>query len=345
VELIKVVARDGDSLHADLYDQGKWNWKYKDLPTGKVLVYLCKEADQLLGYLHFPIYKASFKGVERQLACLQDVAVSEAARGKGIFKKMILHAFADLENHGIDFLLGYPNGNAIHTYKKYTQFRQIAEYGTYILPIRLGNVIGAKVKALGLGKLVGSLAQPFYNILRVKSLDSRFTLGSQAQPDAAIARVFQSHTSQFSFSVTRDLPFLQWRYGRKPHNPYRFFTLSIEDKVIAAAAVSVEPLFGCTIGVIADFAADPAYPGALSQLLLQIRKRHRDHISEPLDMLYISSNDNHGAIFINAGFWKVPAKLNPRPLYLFGLDVAEVGSPELFDPKNWNYNLAEWDVL
>lgn len=339
------MARDGDSLHADLYDRDKWNWKYKELPTGQTLVYLCKEGEQLLGYLHFPVYTAIFDGQEKKVACLQDVAVGEAARGKGIFKKMVLHAFADLKNHGVDFLLGYPNGNAIHTYQKYTQFKQIAEYGTYVLPIRLGNVVGAKIKAGGLGKLAGAVAQPFYNALRLKSIDTAYMLASQSQPDADVAGIFEAHNAQYRFHLKRDLPYLTWRYGRKPHNPYTIFTLAKDDRKVAAAMVSVEPLFDCTIGVVADFAADPAHPEALAQLLLQIRKHHTSHGMEPLDMLYISSNSNLERRFTAAGFLKVPAKHNPRALYLFGLDVEGSGDARLFEERAWNYNLAEWDVL
>jgi hypothetical protein len=89
---IKQILTEGDSHNAAAFNKQYWEWQYKNLPSGRSVVYMCRLGNEIAGYYHAPFYSGQVKGKEKLFAMVQDVAVNNEVRGKGVFKKLADYA-------------------------------------------------------------------------------------------------------------------------------------------------------------------------------------------------------------------------------------------------------------
>ncbi|MEO8148181.1 MAG: GNAT family N-acetyltransferase [Bacteroidia bacterium] len=344
-QLMNVVAkvlRDGDSLHAEKYDMNKWRWKYYVMAYSEPRIYICKEGEEIIGYYHCPVYRGTVNGVAKKFAMVQDVGMSEAARGKGVFSKLATYATNDLKSSDINVLYTFPNDKSIHTFIKYNGYSKIQTLSTFILPVKFGNIIAAKIKLLGIEKLIGGVMDGVYS-LKTPSLKNKFSIKLEEKITPEIVEVFLDFGKRFKITLTRDYDYLHWRFEQKPHGKHYFFTASEGEKIVAVAVISVEDLLGSKAAVIIDFAVRGDNDEAFAQLINHIRKNYKNYFDEPIGMFYTSTISNNETLFKKAGFIKIPERINPRALHLLGNNVSE--NENVLDAGNWNITLSEWDVL
>ena len=341
VALMAKVLKDGDSLHAEHYNLNKWQWKYFQLPNCEAQIYLCKEADQLLGYYHCPTYFGSIDGQEKKFAMVQDVGVSEAARGKGVFRKLAEYATRELLKSGVNFIYTFPNKKSIHTFLKYNAYQTIETYSTFVMPVTSSQVIAAKLKLPFLPKMLGYFVDNVYGV-KLKKIRKDCELKLEEKLTQEHVDLFLHFNKNFKNSLTRDYTYLHWRFEQKPHHRPLLISLSRGGKILALAFVSKEVLLGSKTAVILDFAC--LSPIDFQQLISLLRKQASRLFGEKIGLLYSSASSTNNKLFTQAGFFKIPEKLNPRPLHLLGKNVSE-NEQEVLNPKNWNFTLSEWDVL
>ena len=341
VALMAKVLKDGDSLHADKYNLSKWIWKYFQMPGAEAQIYLCKENEAILGYYHCPVYRGSINGVPKKFAMVQDVGVSEVARGKGAFRKLAEYATEQLMQSGVNFIYTFPNKKSIHTFLKYNAYQKIESYSTFVLPVKSAEVIAAKIKLLGLHHLAGLVIDQLYK-LKLSRANKNYKLHVEEKLQNETVSLFLQFNRNFPNKLTRDYDYLHWRFEEKPHHKPQLFTLVKEDKIVAAAFISTEDLLGSKAGILLDFACQT--PADFKQLVVQIKAQAAIHFKHKIGLLYTSVSSSNNALFSQAGFLKIPEKLNPRALHLLGKNVSE-NEREVLDPKNWNLTLSEWDVL
>lgn len=341
VAVMSKVLRDGDSLHADKYDSTKWYWKYFALPHAKPQIYICKEGESILGYYHCPVYEGKIKGEHKRFAVVQDVGVSEAARGKGVFRKLAEYANAQLMQSEVNVVYTFPNGKSIHTFLKYNGYSKIETFSTFVLPVKVEHIIASKIRFLNIHKLIGVAADVIFNV-KTASRNTDFILEQQATITAEMVELFLAFNAQFLNSLTRDYAYLHWRYEIKPQAKHYFFTLRKGEKLEACVVLSVEDLLGCKALVVLDFAT--VSNEAFAQLMAEIRKNAPRFFDENIGMFYTSVSNTNNDIFLKSGFVKIPEKLNPRALNLLGKNITEQ-QVEVLNSSNWNFTLSDWDVL
>ncbi len=339
--LMTKVLRDGDSLHADKFNLIKWKWKYFDMPDARPLIFLCKEAGSILGYYHCPVYRGTLKEKKSSFAMVQDVGVSEAARGKGVFRKLAEFATAELMKSGVNFIYTFPNGNSIHTFLKYNGYSRMETFSTFILPIKTEKIIASKIRFLYVNKIIGALADTLYS-LRMPKINANYQLVLEEKVTDEMAQLFLQFNAQFSNSLTRDYTYLHWRFEQKPHGRIYRFSLKRDDKLEAIALISLEELLGCKAAVVLDFASTS--PTSFSQLIAKIKAQAADYFETIPALFFTSVSNSNNSLFQESAFLKIPERLNPRALHLLGKNVTE-NELDVLDAKNWNFTLSDWDVL
>lgn len=341
LELISKVLIDGDSLHAEKYDYEKWFWKYFLLHNAEPRIYICKENQEIIGYYHCPIYIGTINGVAKKFAMVQDVGMSEAARGKGVFSQLAVYANEDLKESGVNFIYTFPNDNSIHTFIKYNDYKKMQTLSAFILPVNFGVIIASKFTFLGIEKMVGSVLDFLYQF-KIPSQKTGYTFKKEEHLSEAIIETFMVFAKRFNNSLTRSMDYLKWRYEFKPHSKHYFFTASSNDKIVAVVIIGIDNLLGSNAAIILDFAAID--DRAFSQLLVDIRKNCEHYFNLKIGLLFTSTTSNNDILFKQAGFTKIPESLNPRPLNLLGKNITE-NETEVLNPSNWLVTLSEWDVL
>lgn len=341
IAVMSKVLLDGDSLHADKYDYQKWYWKYYALPNAQPQIYICKEGDSILGYYHCPVYLGKIKGEIKKFAVVQDVGVSEAARGKGVFRKLAEYATEQLMKSEVNVIYTFPNAKSIHTFLKYNGYSKIETFSTFILPVKVENIIAAKIRFLNIHKVIGVASDLIFDA-KAASRNSDFIVEKQERITPDMVELYLAFNAQFANALTRDYAYLHWRYEEKPHGKHYFFTIRKGEKPAACVILSVEELLGCKALVILDFAMISTE--AFAQLIAVIRKDFRKYFNENIGMLYTSVSNSNSDSFLKSGFVKIPEKFNPRALHLLGKNVSE-NQTEVLTASNWNFTLSEWDVL
>ncbi len=341
IRLMAKVLRDGDSLHADKYDLQKWMWKYYLLPHAAPQIYLCKEGAAILGYYHCPVYVAQLNGIKKKIAMVQDVGVSEAARGKGVFRKLAEYATEQLLKSDVNMIYTFPNGKSIHTFLKYNGYTKIETFSTFILPVKIENIIAAKINLLNIHRVIGVVSDFFYSS-KVPSLRPDYKIELQKNLSPEMAQLFLEFNTQFKNSLLRDYDYLHWRYEEKPHGKPYFFSATKDGVMVAAAIISIEDLLGSKAAVVLDFACTS--PIDFAQLMAHLRKNCSVYFKEKLGMFYTSTSNTNNELFLKSGFLKIPEKFNPRALHLLGKNVSE-NETEMLTATNWNFTLSDWDVL
>lgn len=341
ISLLSKVLRDGDSLHADKYDFSKWWWKYYAMPHAEAHIFLCKEGEQILGYYHCPVYKGIMNGEAKKFAMVQDVGVSEAARGKGVFRKLADYATAQLLQSDVSFIYTFPNKKSIHTFIKYNGYRKIETFCTYVLPVSSATILASKMSFAGLHKLVGGFFDLLY-ALRIPKSKKGYSFFCEEKMNVEMVGVFEQFNRNFKNKLTRDFNYLTWRFEQKPHGKTYFFTAVKDNKTVAVLVVSVEDLLGSKAAVILDFASISTE--AFAQLIVHLRKHSAKYFTEKIGLFYTSVSASNSKFFQTSGFVKIPERLNPRALHLLGKNVS-ANESEVMNAANWNFTLSEWDVL
>lgn len=341
ISLLSKVLRDGDSLHADKYDFSKWWWKYYAMPHAEAHIFLCKEGEQILGYYHCPVYKGILNGEAKKFAMVQDVGVSEAARGKGVFRKLADYATAQLLQSDVSFIYTFPNKKSIHTFIKYNGYRKIETFCTYVLPVSTATILASKMSFAGLHKLVGGFFDLLY-ALRIPKSKKGYSFFCEEKMNVEMVGVFEQFNRNFKNKLTRDFNYLTWRFEQKPHGKTYFFTAVKDNKTVAVLVVSVEDLLGSKAAVILDFASISTE--AFAQLIVHLRKHSAKYFTEKIGLFYTSVSASNSKFFQTSGFVKIPERLNPRALHLLGKNVS-ANESEVMNAANWNFTLSEWDVL
>ena len=272
---------------------------------------------------------------------VQDVGVSETARGKGVFRKLADYATEQLMKSEVNVIYTFPNGKSIHTFLKYNGYSKIETFSTFVLPIRIENSIASKIKFLNIHKLLGVVSDFVYG-LKVPSLNPEYTIHAEEKLNEEMVNLFLQFNAGFKNSLTRNYDYLHWRYEQKPLGQHYFFSAKKQGRIVAIVIISIENLFGSKAAVILDFALDST--AAFAQLIAHIRKKYFLYFDEELALFYTSTSSTNNLIFSKSGFLKIPERLNPRALHLLGKNVTE-NKQEVLNPGNWNFTLSEWDVL
>lgn len=340
IKLQKKILTEGESHIAEQFGKPYWEWQYRQLPAHYSEVFICKSKEEIAGYYHAPVYEMQFNGEKKFFAVVQDVAVSDKLRGQGVFRKLAEFATEGLIHSGIDAVYTYPNDKSIKTFLKYNGYQKIYTYDSFLLPLDFRKLIRAKIDFPLLGNITGSILNLFFMKRFKASAHERFSVLKNA--DESIARLFQKFAGSFPVSRKRDLNYLKWRYEQRPDSNYFYLTYSEQNQLKAVAVFKKDIMLNAEALLLMDFTFT--------------EEKHLHRLLKYAAVSAVSISDGRPAfIFMaycchrirqitKAGFFKVPERLNPRPVHLL---VKNISSEEqlLLQPENWLATLGDWDVF
>lgn len=341
IERMKEILAGSDAHNAAGFGAAHWRWQYEDLPGGQAAVYLAMIDGEIHGYYHVPFYAGTVRGRACTFAAVQDVAVSEAMRGQGVFRQLAQYANDDLERHA-DLVITFPNDRSIHTFEKYNDYARLTTLDAYLLPLRSAKVIRARRRMAGIEHVLGAIGDTF---VRLRSV--RRPAGLQIEPlpraTAQLAGLFERHAETWSTGVRRSVEYLQWRVFDKPGDPYTVLVSRQGENLTAAAIFREDHILGCDALVLMDFAFLPDTQGHLLALVQHVKRNASDHFARRPALIFAGGNSQTLGQLRRIGFFRVPAALNPRPLNLLVRDVRTGVVP--MDPTDWHITLSDWDVF
>ncbi len=345
VSMIKASMMENDSHNKDVFDKDYWLWNYTGLEGGQTLVYVAKNhAGKIVGHYHFIILDGKYPDGSTKYTLIQDAGVDPAYRNMGIFKTISLKGKADLEERGVKIIETFPNVRSKHSFSKNTQYSIIGMIPSFVQVYDGTYLASAKAPMKGLGKILGSMASGLLSLARFYTPPK----GSRVEVDQMLSEelldVYRDFSSTFSYGLTKDRNYVQWRFLDKPGYEHYFAKIyDAEDRLMALAVMKPDTIMGVRCLVMVDMAHRPDQEKFFLHLLTQVRKRHQEFFGEKLGLLYTSVNGQIGKKLWKAGLISLPKKVNPRVIPLMVSNTEEVDG--FYDPARWQVCLCDWDVL
>jgi N-acetylglutamate synthase-like GNAT family acetyltransferase len=318
---IKKIMLEGDAHNLQNFDEQYWQWQYQNLPTSKANIYVARNAqNEILAYYHVPMYDGVMQNQKVQFGMIQDVAVSDTLRGRGVFRQLAEFANAHLNQQGLGCIYTFPNTKSIHTFIKYNGFADIATLPAYILPLNTAQIIKSKLNIPFISDAIGAAADLF--LLLIKQNANNLSVQTHETFSNELEHVFTQYQQTFSFGLVKSNTYLNWRFVQKS----KHFIFSINDtqtnKIVAVAVFKKDLIMRMNCLVLMDFACIPSYEKSLQQLISNVAKHHLQLCKEKFALLFTSCNTAFNNHLKQIGFFKIPDSKNPRPLHLLVRPVA-----------------------
>ncbi len=342
IQAVKTVLTESQSHKAD-YIERLWSWNYKNLPTGQCDVIAAIEDNKILGYVHIVYVHAKVHQENCIAAILQDGGVLAEARGRGLWRKITLHAVEVIESSEVRLIYAYPNVKAIHTWRKYNKFQKVFDYQTYILPLDGPAIVKSKINIPILGTLAGVTLQSINNLRLSSKKDIELVSIEYNEIKPNTANLFNEYSAQYNIHVIRGKAFLDWRYFHKPIGEHFALTYKKNEEVLASAIIKIDKMLDVDSFIVMDFAYREGYQNKMGVLMRYLKEKQNQITDKKIGLIFAAFWNKQFLSKKTYGFIKVPDKLNPRIMPFLTKNIG--GVKELFDADQWHTTLGEWDVL
>lgn len=110
--------RDSLGWPDDPFFDQMFRWKHLEGPWGPSPAWIARDGDTIVGFR--TMMRWQFAGPSGTLRAVRavDTATAPAAQGRGIFRRLTMHALAELEADGVDFVFNTPNEKSRPGYLK-----------------------------------------------------------------------------------------------------------------------------------------------------------------------------------------------------------------------------------
>jgi hypothetical protein len=343
IAAIKEIMQEGAAHNLANFNANYWNWQYQKLPTAKANIYVARNANnKILAYYHVPLYNGKLGNAYVLYAMIQDVAVSNTLRGRGIFKDLATFANKHLDEQNIEVVYTFPNAKSMHTFVKYNNFSTLLELPAYILPLSTSLIIKSKINLPLLPQIAGTMVD---SILKYSfpTADKNFQITLHDSFTPELEAVYTNYNKKYLFCLQKNVQYLNWRFVEKG----KHYIISIQDiskkNVSAVAVFKADSIMGMSCLLLMDYAYLNDSENCLVQLIAHLRAYTQSIFGQKFALLFTSANTAFNNYFKQAGFFKIPPKKNPRPLNL--LVRAKTHNNDILNANHWNITLSDWDVF
>ncbi len=341
---IRNILTEVGAHNVEVYNQHYWDWQYNQLPTGKSYVYAAWDEDKIIGYYHVPVYRCSINGEEKLIGNIQDVAVNPKYRGIGLFRQLAEFANEDLDKTDVDLIYTFPNDKSIRTFLKYNKFSTVSAVPTYLRPMNSGEILGSKIKLLGLEKVAGWFADGFIDLLskNVKLQGAKVEVIKEITDE--VEAVFSEYSKPFKNHLIRDKAWLDWRYLRSIRGKHHILGVREAEKLTSVLVLRKDEMLGNPALLIMDFAHLDGKEESMIYLIDQVRRK-KVLTGLKSNLLFISAITPLLPSLMEIGFYQIPEKVNPRVLNLLARTSSNLDEKPLLQEQNWLLTLGDWDVF
>ena len=264
--------------------QGKLEWKFRSPPFGSGLIAVARSGSAILGLNAFMAGGFSLNGADVTGYQSMDTIVSPAARGQGVFGKLINCFYAEAD---AALLYGFPNLNSSPAFFGKLGWTHFGAVPMLARPLRSGF---------------------FKRFLRFMP-DAPLPLSGKRRRDAVVierfdedaTRLWREFSASIPCAVRRDAAFLNWRIAEHPSERYT----SLRSRDGSLVIYKVVPKHGGTIGYLME-AIGPS--GDLAALIREAMLRMRADGAEIAFAWCLPHSPNYRA-HRKAGFCPFPERL------------------------------------
>lgn len=336
---IKKIKKETKNHDKNIDSFSYWNWKYKELPSKKSLVFVATYKKNIIGYYHIPIYDFNIQKKQFKIGSIQSVAILKKYRKKKIFRE--LSNFANNEaKKDLDLIYTFPNDKSIHTFLKYNKFTNITDLPFYIYPIKSGELLKSKVNFYGFN-LVGKLLDIFFGIFSLK-LNKNEKVIEFKKINAEIINLFSKFNAKHKLFISRNSSFINWRFSNFSKYGYKIFGFKKNNVLNSVVIIKIDKIFNCNGIIVMDFAFRKLFD---FNKLLKNLSNFNSLYSKNLSFILLSAITNDIHKFSNFGFIKIPRALVPRPLNLLARSNNQKIRKLLNVKKSWLITFSDWDVF
>lgn len=303
----------------DELDRGKLDWKFRDNPAGTGLIALARHDRDVLGLNGFMPARFEIEGEELIGYQSMDTIVTSAARGQGVFGRMI-ERFYD-ETRGA-LLYGFPNESSAVGF-----FGKLEWTSFGIVPMLVRPLSTGPLKRFS--RAIPSLPLPVWGArsAKIKQIDS-FGEGATA----AWARFAEP----IGCAVKRDADYLNWRLKDNPAFEYMKWTLP--DGSFAADIVLDK--HDSRIGYLME-AVGPS--DSLLPLVAHSLRRMKSAGAQ-LAFAWCSPWSPNYRTLRRLGFLPFPQAIRPIKIF-FGARRLRATSDAVTDPAKWYVSYLDSDTV
>ena len=300
--------------------RGKLEWKLRDHPAGGGVVALATTPQD--GVVGINTFMAGTFKLENSIASgfqSMDTIVSSAARGKGVFSKLVECFYRGTD---ADLIYGFPNLNSSPGFFGRLGWTNFGMVPMLFRPFRAGYFL-RKLGRLAPDFGVPLLSRPDKSTQHIQKFDDDAT------------RAWRRFSAAVGCSVDRDAKFLNWRLVSHPSESY--VLLRSGDSF---AAYKVVTKHGGTIGYLMEaFGEQDQLTPLIATTLHEMREQGCDAVLAwclPWSPNYRA----HRA----AGLYPLPEKLRPIK-FNFGAKALRPGAAVAVAPRSWYISYLDSDTV
>jgi len=337
----KILTEKNSNTNLDSISK-EWYWQYKNPSTGKSFVYAAWINNEIIGYYHIATNNFIINRKKFLIGNIQDVAILEKFRGKGIFRKLAEFANNEINKH-VDILYTFPNRASINTFLKYNNFKLISSLPVYLLPLKIQNIIRTKFKFLGLENIF-NLPFKLYLKLKKSKLDNLEKIVLINDFDDSICNVFEKFNQLHSSYLLRNKEFLNWRYKESPKGNFYIFALKKNNEINAVIIVKREKINKNEACIIIDFAFKNNVED-LKKLLSNFCTIPNKNFPFAPDFLILAGLSPFLNHIKKCGLISVPQFLIPRKIKLLTRITEDALKNDDIKYASWLVTLGDWDIF
>ncbi|HEX8654756.1 MAG TPA: GNAT family N-acetyltransferase [Allosphingosinicella sp.] len=300
--------------------RGKLEWKLRDGPGGTGAVAVATAGGEIIGVNAF--MPSRFRIGERTGRAYQsmDTIVTPAARGKGVFGRLINCFYDEGE---ADLLYGFPNANSSPGFFGKLGWAHFGSVPMLFRPLRSGYFL-KRVSRFLPDLPIPMLARGAENFERALGFDERAT------------GAWRRFSSDIGCAVERDAAFLNWRLRDNPSE--RYDILQAEDGSFVAHALSDK--HGGRIGYVMEAIGGPAtLPGLIAAALRELQASRADAA-----LAWCLPGSPNYAAYRKAGFYPLPEPLRPIVIN-FGARALAAPAAAVENVRGWYISYLDSDTV
>ena len=311
-----------------------WQWKHQDNPFGPSYgLYAWDEAARLAAGLRV-LMRWEYRSPDRQpyqAVRAVDTATHPAFQRRGIFSTLTRQAIEDLTNEGVHFIFNTPNRRSLPGYLK-LGWQIVAAWPLYAKLLRPGRM-GLRRLGLGRGAPPAGQFEAFFgpDILPWSVFVERY--GQAIEP---LVDSWEAERNRVGLRTPRPLDYLQWRYGRHPHQTYGVCPSETSAGLAGFGVVRPNVRYGWQEIVLTDiFLAEPSPQAGRSLLNKLAGQTKGDYL-----VAHFAEKTLERSLLKRSGFFRLP-----RQGLTFTVRALNLPWPDVVDPRNWDLTLGDLEVF
>jgi GNAT superfamily N-acetyltransferase len=299
--------------------RGKLEWKFRNAPSGAGAIAVAREEERVLGLNGFMSARMRLAGETVIGYQSMDTIVSPAARGKGVFGKLIKTFYERTDGA---LLYGFPNANSAPAFFGKLGWTRFSEVPMLVRPLRTGYF------ARKIARFLPNLPVPLFG-RRMKEAEEITRFGDRESEQ------WRHFSAGIGCAVERDADFLNWRIADHPTE--RYTILRAPDG--AFVVFNVADKHGARIGYLMEAVGEHA---SLARLIREALLRMRAKGAELAFAWSLPWAPNYRA-YRSAGLYSFPPKLRPIELS-FGARALRSEDARVTEPRSWYISYLDSDT-